>query len=103
MTNKMMENSIVRPGREALSEYLKRILDERHMSGRLLARSAGISEAAARSIISPEKKKDLLGPHPRVLRAVSNALDLDPVQLMALAGYLETDERADLSLSPEAV
>ncbi len=96
-----MAEPIVRPGREALAAYMRQILDQRHMSGRLLARTAGISEATVRSIVSPEKKKDLLGPHPLVIRAIANALGLDTVHLMYLAGYLEGDEQSDLSISPE--
>jgi transcriptional regulator with XRE-family HTH domain len=82
-----------------LGGFLKRILDERAISGTLLATAAGIAEGSVRNLLKFGLKPDAPAPNPQTLRAVAEYLDINPVYLFQLAGYIRADD-LDLPLGP---
>ena len=74
--------------RGGLGYFLSRILAERNMTNRDLARGAGVSDSVIGNLLkhgSDEKAKD---PDPRTLRAVADFLGINPTHLFVLTGYL---------------
>lgn len=74
-----------------LGTFMRRILDERNMSGNMLAQAAGVSESTVRSLLKQGEDDSAPGPHPLVLRAVCDVLDLDHVRVFQLANYIPHD------------
>jgi DNA-binding Xre family transcriptional regulator len=87
---------------QSLSVYLRRVLEARRMSGNQLAQVAGIAEATVRNLLKQGEDPDVSGPHPLVLKAVCEALQLDEIEVFQRAGYLSFVPRAgQLSASAE--
>jgi transcriptional regulator with XRE-family HTH domain len=86
----------------SLSVYLRQVLEARHMSGNQLAQVAGIAEATVRNLLKQGADPDVPGPHPLVLKAVCEALQLDEIEVFQRAGYLSAIPRGgQLSASAE--
>lgn len=85
----------------SLSGFLKEILEQRHLSGNQLAQLAGISEGSVRNLLKQGIEEEVSGPHPLVLKAICQALQLDEIYVFQLAGYL-SEESVSKIISPAA-
>ncbi|MBN1564662.1 MAG: helix-turn-helix transcriptional regulator [Anaerolineae bacterium] len=86
---------------DTLGSFMKQILDERGMSGNMLAQASGVSESTVRSLLKQGEDDSAPGPHPLVLRAVCDVLGLDHVRIFQMAGYIP-DDYHPTHLSPDA-
>jgi transcriptional regulator with XRE-family HTH domain len=77
---------------ETLGGFLKRVLQDKQLSGNLLAKSAGIAETSVRNLLKFGIDPDAPAPHPQTLRAVAEFLHVEPIWLLQLAGYLPRDQ-----------
>jgi transcriptional regulator with XRE-family HTH domain len=73
----------------ALGDFLRRVMQERAMSGNRLANAAGISEASVRNLLKHGVEPSAPAPSPLTLRAVADSLEIDPLHLFRLAGYVD--------------
>ncbi len=71
--------------------YLRTILEQRGMSGNQLAKAAGVTEGTIRNLLKQGEDATVSSPHPLVLRAVSEALGLDIVQVLQMLDYVPAD------------
>lgn len=85
----------------SLGKYIRQVLDERNMSGNMLAQASGVSESTVRSLLKQGEDDSAPGPHPLVLRAVCDVLGLDHVRIFQMAGYIPS-EYHPTHLSPNA-
>lgn len=89
---------------KTLGSYIRMILNERGMSGNMLAAASGVAESTIRSLLKQGEDASAPGPHPLVLRAVCDVLGLDHVRVFQMAGYIPLDyQPAHLSPSGEYV
>lgn len=72
------------------TDWLKRELQLRSMSGRALARAIEMSQSFTQSVMSAEK-----APSVEFCRRVASVLDESPDRVMRLAGILPTEEIDD--------
>lgn len=79
--------------------YLRTILEQRGMSGNQLAKAAGVTEGTIRNLLKQGEDSSVSSPHPLVLRSVSEALDLDIVQVLQMLDYVPADYHR-VTLSP---
>ena len=66
-----------------LGQFLQKRIEERGWSNREAARQAGISSGAISTLLRGIKK-----PRPETLRALADALDIEELRLLYLAGML---------------
>lgn len=85
----------------SLSGFLKEVLEQRHLSGNQLAQLAGISEGSVRNLLKQGVEDEVSGPHPLVLKAICQALQLDEIYVFQLAGYL-SEASSTKTISPAA-
>ncbi len=85
----------------SLSGFLKEVLEQRHLSSNQLAQLAGISEGSVRNLLKQGTEDEVSGPHPLVLKAICQALQLDEVYVFQLAGYL-SEVSSTKTISPVA-
>ena len=89
------------PGHLPLGAYLKQILDERGISGNMLAKSAGIAEGSVRNLLRYGVDGNAPLPQPQTLSLVSQFLELDTIEIFQMAGYFPSTPRESM-ISPRA-
>jgi len=72
---------------ESLSEFIKLNRLEKGLSKRKLAEAAGISHTEIHRLETGERRS----PSPVVLTSIARALDLNVIQILAAANYLDSD------------
>lgn len=78
-----------------LGDYILEIQIMNKMSNRMLADAAGVSEGAIRNLQKVGRDDDAKDPDPRTLRLVAEALNISPLKLFSLAGYLPPEPTAN--------
>jgi transcriptional regulator with XRE-family HTH domain len=73
---------------QSFGSYLRTILDQRGMSGNQLAKAAGVTEGTIRNLLKQGEDPSVSSPHPLVLRAVCEALDLDHIRVLQMVEYI---------------
>ncbi len=86
---------------ETLGGYVRTVMEQHGLNSNRLAQAAGVTEGTIRNLLKQGDDSNVSSPHPLVLRAVSEALHLDPIRLFQMAGYLGPDEQ-HTSFSPIA-
>jgi len=71
-----------------LGRFVSDLMKVRQLSNRSLATAAGISEGAVRNTLRFGEDPKAKEPDARTLREIANALNVDPLILYRLAGYL---------------
>ncbi|KAB2902763.1 MAG: hypothetical protein F9K27_15520 [Anaerolineae bacterium] len=89
------------PTQVPLGAYLKQILDERSISGNMLAKSAGIAEGSVRNLLRYGVDGNAPMPQPQTLTLVSQFLGLDTIEIFQMAGYFPPAPR-ESTISPRA-
>lgn len=74
-----------------LGTFLAQAMRRKRMNNSNLAESAGISEGAVRNLLKHGITSKAKDPDARTLRRVADALDVNPLRLYRLAGYLPPD------------
>ncbi len=77
-----------------LAEFLEQELARRKLSNRALAIGAGVSEFSIRNMLQHGINERAKEPDPRTLRAVADYLNIDPLRLFRLAGYIPPQKNA---------
>lgn len=75
-----------------LGGFIAELMARHQYSNRSLAGVAGISEGAIRNILKHGLETDAKDPDAKTLQVIANALDVHPLRLYRLAGYLPPDE-----------
>jgi transcriptional regulator with XRE-family HTH domain len=86
---------------ETLGGYIRTVMEQHGLNSNRLAQAAGVTEGTIRNLLKQGDDANVSSPHPLVLRAVSEALHLDPILLFQMAGYLAPDDQ-HASFSPMA-
>lgn len=73
-----------------LGAFIKGKREQRNLSIRKLAETAGISHTEIKRIEDGVRRQ----PSPQVLRSIAVALNVQYEELMSLAGYLDTQEKS---------
>lgn len=71
-----------------LGYFVADLMEQRHHNNSSLAQAAGVSESAVRNLLKVGRDPRAKDPDARTLRRVADALDVDPLKLFRLAGYI---------------
>ena len=78
-----------------LGRFLVEMMETHKHSNRSLADAAGVSEGAVRNLLKYGEDPDARDPDARTLRLIAEALNVNPLILYRLAGYLPPDPGAN--------
>jgi len=91
----LIRNRVQKPmAYSTLGEFLEEEIARRKLSNRGLAIGAGVSEFAIRNMLQHGISEHAKDPDPRTLRAVADYLNIDPLRLFRLAGYIPPQKAA---------
>lgn len=72
---------------ETLGGYVRTVMEQRGLNSNRLAQAAGVTEGTIRNLLKQQRdNSNVSSPHPLVLRAVSEALHLDPDPVVSNGG-----------------
>ena len=77
-----------------LGQFIADLMAKHHHTNRSLAEVAGISEGAVRNILKYGINSAAKDPDARTLTKIAQALDVDPLHLFRLVGYIPPDPNA---------
>lgn len=78
----------MKPTATTLGNFVARLMQEHQHNNSSLAQVAGVSESVIRNLLKHGNDDSAKDPDPRTLRRVADALQVDPLSLFRLAGYL---------------
>lgn len=82
-------------GTTTLGSFLVEMMETHKHSNRSLADAAGVSEGAVRNLLKYGEDPDARDPDARTLRLIADALNINPLILYRLAGYLPPEPGAN--------